>query len=261
VAAGRPPQARDLLGAKTPPADPMERQLFQADAWIFTESLLALPDGPRKLRDYLSELRAQKTASNAFWTVYRRDFPQETALEKWWSLELVRRASTSQAQNLSADETARQLDAILLTKLSPTGGRKGMPDETDVTIGDLWQYAEAPWLKDVLKLKIDRLGALRSQAHPLYQPVLDKYAEAVTWLYRGTATRFRHGVKAAERARAAAEKQSHGIAAYMDQAERIYAPGEFSQTFTGYFQTLDQLQKLDTQRRSPVSDYLDQFDH
>jgi hypothetical protein len=261
VAAGRPQQAGDLLGAKTLPADPMERQLFQADAWIFTESLLALPDGARKLRNYLSILGAQKVASNAFWTVYRGDFPQEIALEKWWSLELVRRSSASPAQNLSAGETSRQLDAILLTKLSPTGGRKGMPDQTDVTIGDLRQYAEAPWLKDVLKLKIDRLGMLRSQAHPLYHLALDKYLEAVTWLYRGNTIRFRRGLNRAELARAAAEKQSRGITAYMDQAERIYTPEELSQAFTGYFQTLDQLQKLDTQRRSPISDYLDQFDH
>jgi len=261
VAAGRPQLARDLLSAKTLPADPMERQLFQADAWIFTESLLALPDGAGKLRNYLSVLGAQKVASNAFWTVYRGDFPQETMLEKWWSLELVRRVSTSLAQNLSADETSRQLDAILLTKLSRAAGRNGRPDETDVTIGNLWQYTEAPWLRDVLKLKIGRLGALRSQSHPLYQPVLDKYLEAVTWLYRGTAPRFRHGLKVAERARAAAEKRSREIAAYMDQAERIYAPEELSRAFTGYFETLDELQRLDTQRRSPISDYLDQFDH
>jgi hypothetical protein len=261
VAAGRPQQAGDLLGAKTLPDDPMERQLFQADAWIFTESLLALPDGTRKLRNYLSILGAQKVATNAFWTVYRGDFPQETALERWWSLELVRRSSAAPAQNLSADETSRQLDAILLTKVSPTGGRKGMPDQTDVTIGDLRQYAEAPWLKDALKFKIDRLGTLRSQAHPLYQPVLDKYLDAVTWLYRGNTIRFRRGLNRAELARAAAEKQSRGITAYMDQAERIYTPEQLSQVFSGYFQTLDQLQKLDTQRRSPISDYLDQFDH
>ena len=261
VVAGRPPQAGDLLGVNVLPADPMERQLFQAHAWTLTESLLALPDGGRKLRNYLSQLGAQKVASNAFWAVYGEDFPRETALEKWWSLQLVRHASTTLAQNLSTDETARQLDAILLTRLGPTGGRRGMPDQIDVVIGKLWHYADAPWLQDMLKFKIDQLGALRSQAHPLYQPVLDKYIEALTWLHRGSATRFRHGLNGAELARAGAEKQSRGIAAYMDQAERIYAPEELSNVFTGYFQTLDQLQKLDAERRSPISDYLDQFDH
>ena len=47
----------------------------------------------------------------------------------------------------------------------------------------------------------------------------------------------------------------------MDQAERVYAPEEFSTVFTGYFRTLDQFQKLEDERRNPISDYLDKFDH
>ena len=41
----------------------------------------------------------------------------------------------------------------------------------------------------------------------------------------------------------------------------VYAPEELSKVFTGYFQTLDQFQKMDSDRRSPISDYLDRFDH
>ena len=128
-------------------------------------------------------------------------------------------------------------------------------------IGNLWHYTDAHWLKDVLKLKMDRLGTLRAQAHPLYQPVLDKYSEAVIWLTRGSTLHFRHAVKDAEAARAAADEQSRRVAAYMDQAESLNAPEELTKVFTGYFHTLDQFQKLDTERRSPISDYLDKFDH
>jgi uncharacterized protein YdeI (YjbR/CyaY-like superfamily) len=58
-----------------------------------------------------------------------------------------------------------------------------------------------------------------------------------------------------------AQEQSRRMAAYMDQAERVNAPEELTKAFTGYFQTLDRFQKLDTERRSPISDYLDKFDH
>jgi len=260
VAAGRPQQAADLLSMKALPVDPMEQQLFQANAWIFTESLLALPDGARKLRSFLSELGAQKVAHNAFWTVYQQDFPQEIALEKWWSLEQVQHTSGGVAQNLSAEETARQLDTILLTRLSLTGDHGETPVVADVIIDKLPQYEDASWFKDVTKFKIDRLSAVRGQAHPLYQEVLDKYIDAVTWLYQRNQIRFRRSLKHAEAARVAAQKQSRGIAAYMDQAERIYAPEELSKVFTGYFQTLDQFQKMDSERRSPITDYLDKFD-
>src|SRR5260221_2601999 len=120
TAAGRPQQVADVLDVKVLPIDTADRQLFQANAWLLTESLLALPDGSRKLRSFLSELGAQKSASNAFWAVYHQDFPENAAIEKWWSLEQARRTSVTVAQNLSAAETARQLDAILVVKLGPT---------------------------------------------------------------------------------------------------------------------------------------------
>jgi hypothetical protein len=261
VAGGQPQQARDLLKTGTLPDDSADRQLFRADAWIFTEGLLGLHQGPRKMRSFLSELGAQKVASNAFWSVYHDDFPNTTALEKWWSLELVRHTAMSVAQDLSVDDIERSLDGILVTKLGPTGGRRGMPGETDVAIDDLWRYAGAPWLKDLLKLKIDRMGALRGVAHPLYLPVLDDYMEALVWLQRGSVTRFHRELSRAEATRAVADKQAHGITAYLDEAERIYAPEPLSNTFRGYFDTLDQLQKLDSERHSPISDYLDKFDH
>ena len=261
VAAGRPPHAEDLLNAKSFPADPMERQMFQANAWVLTESLLGLPDGARKLRDFLSDLGAEKDANNAFWRVYQEDFPQRTTLEKWWSLELIQHTCVALAQNLTAEDTGRQLDAILVTKLSPAEGPGGKPHETDVAIGNLWRYADATWLGDVLRFKINRLGTLRGQAHPFYQPVVDQYIEAVAWLHHGSVSHFRRMVNRAEAARTAAQEQSRRMAAYMDQAERVNAPEDLTKVFTGYFQTLDQFQKFDTERRSPISDYLDKFDH
>jgi uncharacterized protein YggL (DUF469 family) len=101
---------------------------------------------------------------------------------------------------------------------------------------------------------------LRSQAHPFYQPVLDEYIDAVKWLFQGSDVRFRRAVRHAAAMQAVAEKRSRAVAAYLDQAERAYVPEELSQTFNDYFQTFDQAQKLEEERRSPISDYLDKFD-
>ena len=260
VAAGRPLAAADLLDARRLPSDPAERSLFQANAWMFTESLLVLPDGPQKLRRFLRELGAQKSASNAFWTVYRQSFPQDSVLERWWSLQQVDRTAVAVAENLTAQDTAQQLDGILLTKLGATGGRRGRPGDMETSLDQLWRYTDEPWLKDVLKMKIDRLGTLRSRAHPFYQPAIDQYIEAVNWLAQRNITRFLRGMVKATSSRAIAEKQSQATTAYLDQAERTYAPEELAKVFTGYFHTLDQFQRLDQQRRNPIGDYLDKFD-
>jgi hypothetical protein len=128
-----------------------------------------------------------------------------------------------------------------------------------VAIDQLWRYTDEPWLRDVLQLKIDRLGTLRSQAHPFYQTAIDQYIEAINWLVQRNITRFRRGLTKATSARIGAGKKSQDARAYLDRAERTYAPEELSKVFTGYFDTLDRFQNLDEQRRSPISDYLDKF--
>ena len=85
--------------------------------------------------------------------------------------------------------------------------------------------------------------------------------EALAWLQRGSVIRFRRALSRAQAARAGANKKSQAIAAYLNQAERIYAPDGLSNGLRGYFQTLDQLEKLQSERHSPISDYLDRFEH
>ena len=259
VAAGRPVRAAELLSAKVLPSNPAERTLFQANAWMFTESLGTLPGGAEKLRKFLVELGSQKSASRAFWSVYRRDFPRDLTMEKWWSLQQVGRASVGRAENLTAKDTEQRLDAILLTKLGPTNGRRGLPD-TETPLDQLWHYTDSPWLKDLLKLKSDQLGLLRGQAHPFFEPAIDRYIEAINWLLQQNTVRFRRSVAKATAARAAAEQQTQATTAYLDEAERTYTPEELSKPLTGYFSTLDRFQALDQQRRNPISDHLDQFD-
>ena len=219
IATDRVLPASDLLTARLLPSDPAELQLFQANAWLFTDGLLALPNGAQKLQGFLKELGAQKVDSNAFWAVYRQDFPQDTAFEKWWGLEQASRISFVLAENLTAEETARRLDRILLTKLDFTHGQDGVPEEMDTTVDQLWRYTDNSWLEGVLKMKINRLGALRSQAHPFYQPVIDDYREALSWLTEKNTVRFRRGIRKAEAKHFVAEKQSREITAYMNQVE------------------------------------------
>jgi hypothetical protein len=89
VDAGHPARTRDVLETTALPTNAAECELFQANALLFTESLLTLQDGARSLQRFLTELATQKSVTGAFWTVYRNEFPQPVALEKWWALQLV----------------------------------------------------------------------------------------------------------------------------------------------------------------------------
>ena len=109
--APRPPSAREILRATEWPADAVARDLFRANAWLLTDSLLRLPEGGAKLRRLLAELR---TGENAFVKVYWSDFSDLVTLEKWWSLTQAHLTTIVIPQDLAARETAQQLGALLV---------------------------------------------------------------------------------------------------------------------------------------------------
>jgi len=90
--------------------------------------------------------------------------------------------------------------------------------------------------------------------------VLDQYIEAVNWLFQGNTVRFRRAGKARRGDASRGRKAVAGNCRLYGSSRAAYAPEELSQVFDGYFQTFDQAQKLEGQRRSPISDYLDKFD-
>jgi hypothetical protein len=259
LGAGRPQTASEILRATSTPDDEAMRELFEANAWLFAESLIALHDGPHKLRRLLLELGAQKSATNAFWTVYRTDFSQTAALEKWWAIQLTSRAAAQVAQNFTATQTAQRLDEILPTKLMLPAGKRGARQVLE-PIAQLWIYYEQPWLPDVLREKRVSLELLRALSHPLYRDVIQKYADAIKELQDRKLNRFRRAVAKAETDRARVDAESQNISAYLDGAERAFAANDWTGTFTNYFATMNQLERLEQQRRSPISDYLDKFD-
>lgn len=239
IATGQPPAAADLLAATTLPADPLEREFFEVNTWLFTEGLVELPDGRGKLRRFITELGTQKSSSNAFWAVYRNDFPTDSSLEKWLSLRLSERTAAVVAGALNATDTAQRLSELLQTNLERPRGRRGGTIKADVPMNQLWRYYDQKWFPDVIRDKLLRVEALGSQAHPLYRPVIDGYAQALRSMMDGSVYRYRRGIAAADAARRSVEVECQQTAAYLDRAEQRFATAG---------------------SRSALSDYLDQFD-
>jgi|GEM_PF-923517 len=260
VDAGHSARASDVLGTAALPTNAAECELFQANALLFTGSLLARQDGAQKLLRFLSELAAQKSMTGAFWTVYRDEFPEPVALEKWWAVQLAYNMGVQPAQNLTGAETIRQLDELLRIVVRRADGSvnevnlAGQPPEF------LLRETGQVWLKVALEDRIQRLEALRAHAHPRYRTVIGRYIEAERcWLAQKldcSHTAFDH----ADKERRVADQQMLEIAVVLDHAERAYAAENFDATLRDQFRTLDQFDQFEQQRRAPISDYLDQFD-
>ena len=260
VDAGHPARARDVLEMTALPANAAECGLFQANAWLFTESLLTLRDGAHTLQRFLTEMAVQKSVTGAFWTVYRDDFPQPVALERWWAVQLAYNMGIRPAQNLTATETTRQLGELLRVVVRQADGSTNVINMVEQPPEFLRRQAGQEWLQTALKDRIQRLEALRSYAHPQYRTVIDRYIEAERcWLAKKLA-RSRAAFEQARKELQLADQQMLEIAVVLDRAERTFAPEDFGATLRDRFRTLDQLQQSEQQRRTPIGDYLDQFD-
>lgn len=246
---GRPQQAKEIMRTSLLPEDSDgSATLFRANAWLLTDSFLRLPSGSRKLRDLIAALGASKTFARAFEAVYGNEFPDGEALEKWWSLELVRRSESIVAGELSAAETARQLDALLQFE-----------NARQSAFGQLWRFYKEKWLRPVLRNRRLGLETLRLRAHPLYRSVIAGYIDAIGQLREQKHYRFRRSAEEADRRRMTVETQIRQVQEVLDRAERIYSTTS-PETFQEFFRTLDRLEKFEQQRRNPISDYLDEFD-
>ena len=64
--AARPPLVSAVLGVDELPADETIRELFLANAWLLTDSLLRLPNGGTKLHQLLTQLRTTESQAPIF---------------------------------------------------------------------------------------------------------------------------------------------------------------------------------------------------
>jgi len=102
---------------------------------------------------------------------------------------------------------------------------------------------------------------LRAQAHPRYRAVIDRYIEAERSWLAGKLDLSRAKFEQARGERQQADQQMLEIALVLDRAEHTYAREDFGPTLSNQLRALDQFQKLDQQRRTPIGDYLNQFYH
>ena len=249
----KPVSASSLLAVDRLPVEGKEREAFLADSWVFTEGLLALPGGTEKMVRFLEELGARKSVSAAFNAVYQGHFPSAEALEKWWSVCLAGRSVSTVAQNLTAEDTARRLDAALMIRFPSGGGEKVLP------LDDLWRQADQPWLREILQTRIGELQTLRSVAHPLYVGAIDLRIQGMSELLGRNFSRYRRSSAAARKAQETADQQYRALTVYVDEVEARLLPAG-TNLFQVYFRIFEESDAIRRVRVDPIRDYLDRFD-
>jgi hypothetical protein len=107
---------------------------YLACAQLFTTSLLALKDGPHKMRTFLALLPGYMNWQTAFFTAYQADFKRPLDVEKWWSLRLVSFTAHAPGPRWNLEESRARFADLLAVPVEFRAATNSLPQHMTVTL-------------------------------------------------------------------------------------------------------------------------------
>ena len=120
---------------------PTDVQLYDADggayrasAQLFVDELLALHNGPAKLRAMVEALPRYYNWQTAFWQAFPENFSSPLQVEKWWALQTVIFTSKSPGPQWTAKASREKLDEILTVPIEYHVKTNSLPMHATVSL-------------------------------------------------------------------------------------------------------------------------------
>jgi hypothetical protein len=233
--------------------DGLSRSLYGAYSFALVELLAHTPGGKERLARFIADI---PSASNDPMTNLGSHFPELSTAEgaeKTWSLHIARFATRRPFQLLSAEETERKLDELLILDISDAGPkRKYQLDEFAKFIGNASS-------KVALTRCSRELSILATQANPICRPIIHEYARSVTLLAQGKVKATAERLAYLSAARKRMVMMMREINDYLNWVEATKSPG-LSGAFADYMRAAELAAAPEPKRRDAISVYLDVVD-
>lgn len=108
--------------------------VYLASAQMFTTELLALPNGPQKMRDFLAKLPGYYNWQTAFFSAFADNFKHPLDLEKWWALRVVRISTRDPGPHWTGDVSSERLADLLTVPVEYRSSSNSMPEHMQVSL-------------------------------------------------------------------------------------------------------------------------------
>jgi hypothetical protein len=247
------PPIEDFLRHKPDELGPTALAMDGALAMCLLQLLIDQPSG----RDHLAAfLRAWPAADGDSIAALGRQFRAlsggAAAIQKWWVLNLARFAAADRYRGLTAEESDRQVVALLEFDIkNPKTGQTQR-----YSVEQFAEYLKIPGSRQVLATQRAGLVALSPRANALLRPVIAEYEQALALLERGKSRGMKERLERAGQLRSAIVRRIDEIADYMNWFEATQLTGS-SRAFEGYLKTANELSEQDKLHRDPIARYLD----
>jgi hypothetical protein len=154
--------------------------VFPASAQLFVSELLALKDGPAKVRALLAQLPAYENWQSAFLAAFRENFQRPLDVEKWWSLRVVAFAARAPGPLWTTAVSRDKLEAALAVPVNLRYSPNALPSYAEISLQSVIQNFEPERQGQILQTRLRDLELIQFRLTPSLAGLADGYRKVLS---------------------------------------------------------------------------------
>jgi hypothetical protein len=153
---------------------------YFASAQLFLRELLALKNGPEKMRELLAELPSHLNWQTAFFAAFRDDFQRPLDVEKWWALRVVNFVARDPGPRWSAAISRDRLAELLSVPVEFRSDSNALPTHAEISLQAAIENLSPPERDAVVLSKLRDLALVELRLAPPFGQLADSYRVVLT---------------------------------------------------------------------------------
>ena len=152
---------------------------YRASAQLLVHSLLALKDGPEKMRRFIAELSRVENWQTAFLKTFSENFQRPLDVEKWWTLRVVGFAARNPGPRWTPAASRDRLAETLAVPVDIRSGSNALPQHMEISLQTAIRSFDAKQRASVLPVKLRDLELAQFRLAPEFAALANGYREAL----------------------------------------------------------------------------------
>ena len=152
---------------------------YRASVQLFVIELLALPDGPACLRDFLARLPACRNWQTAFYAAFQKHFSSPLAAEKWWALRVMNFATHRAGSRWTPAASRARLAALLIVPVASRADSNALPTRAEISLQAALRRFNRDQLSEILSVKLRALQLAQFQFAPPFATLAGSYRQVL----------------------------------------------------------------------------------
>lgn len=153
---------------------------YLASAHLFVTSLLALNQGPEKMRILLARLPGGMNWQTAFFAAFHQNFTRPLDVEKWWDLRIVRFTERDPGPRWTPAASREHLADLLAVPVEFRNDVNALPEHTVVSLQQVIRNFSPAQLDPILAIKRRDFELAQFRMAQPFAALADGYRAAIT---------------------------------------------------------------------------------